>query len=187
VKARVNRADSGLSVLFAGAYFDSRRLIGELMVVLAVALAMLYFILAAQFESMLQPLIIISEVAVDIAAVLIALWIAGESLNLMSMIGVVVMCGIIINDSILKIDTINRLRRGGMKTDAAIITAGHQRLKPIIMTSLTTILAVAPFLTRGDMGSDLQFPLSFTLIVGMTVGTLVSLFIIPLFYKLAYD
>lgn len=97
------------------------------------------------------------------------------------------MCGIIINDSILKIDTINRLRRGGMKTDAAIITAGHQRLKPIIMTSLTTILAVAPFLTRGDMGSDLQFPLSFTLIVGMTVGTLVSLFIIPLFYKLAYD
>lgn len=187
VKARVNRADSGLSVLFAGAYFDSRRLIGELMVVLAVALAMLYFILAAQFESMLQPLIILSEVAVDIAAVLIALWIAGESLNLMSMIGVVVMCGIIINDSILKIDTINRLRRGGMKTDAAIITAGHQRLKPIIMTSLTTILAVAPFLTRGDMGSDLQFPLSFTLIVGMTVGTLVSLFIIPLFYKLAYD
>ena len=123
---------------------------------------------------------------VDVAVVLLVLWLAGESLNIMSMIGLVVMSGIIINDSILKVDTINRLRRSGTPTLAAIVRAGHRRLRPIIMTSLTTILAILPLLSRADMGSALQYPLSLTLIVGMTVGTLVSLFFVPLVYKIIY-
>ena len=178
--------DSGVTASYAGEYYESRNLLSELFTILIVAVTLLYLILAAQFESLLQPLIILSEVLIDTACVFIALWIIGESLNLMSMTGIVVMCGIIINDSILKIDTINRLRRTGMDIDTAIFTAGHQRLKPIIMTSLTTILAIVPFLKRGDMGSDLQFPLSYTIIVGMTAGTLVSLFVIPLLYKMCY-
>ncbi len=186
VNGLVNQPGSGLSASFAGEYFESRALIGELSMVLTVALALLYFILAAQFESLIQPLIILSEVLIDAAFVFIAMWIIDESINLMSMTGIVVMCGIVINDSILKIDTINRLRRCGMAVEKAIHTAGMQRLCPIVMTSLTTILAIAPFMRRGDMGSDLQFPLSYTLIVGMTVGTLVSLFIVPLLYKLTY-
>lgn len=186
VSEMVRQPGSGLSVSFAGEYYESRTLIGELAVVLAVAVALLYFILAAQFESLIQPLIILAEVVVDIAFVLIALWLIGESVNLMSMTGIVVMCGIVINDSILKIDTINRLRCSGMAIDASIHKAGLQRLRPIIMTSLTTILAILPFMRRGDMGSDLQFPLSYALIVGMTVGTLVSLFVIPLLYQFAY-
>ena len=107
-------------------------------------------------------------------------------LYLMSMIGLVVMSGIIINDSILKVDTINRYRQAGHSLLRATMQAGHNRLKPIIMTSLTTILAILPFLHRGDMGSDMQFPLSLTLIVGMVVGTLVSIFFIPLVYHLIY-
>ena len=123
---------------------------------------------------------------VDVAVVLVVLWLTGESLNIMSMIGLVVMSGIIINDSILKVDTINRLRRSGTPTLAAIVRAGHRRLRPIIMTSLTTILAILPLLSRADMGNALQYPLSLTLIVGMTVGTLVSLFFVPLVYKIIY-
>ncbi|MCM1109658.1 MAG: efflux RND transporter permease subunit [Clostridium sp.] len=184
IERMANRPGSGLSVSFAGEYYESRSLISELALVLAVALGLLYFILAAQFESLLQPLVILSEVAVDTAVVFIAMWLIDESVNLMSMTGIVVMSGIVINDSILKVDTINRLRRSGMGLDRAIRTAGRQRLRPIVMTSLTTILAIVPFLRRGDMGSDLQFPLSFTLIVGMTVGTLVSLLVLPLLYKL---
>lgn len=187
VKKLANGVGSGLSAYFAGEFYESRALIGELAMVLAVAMALLYFILAAQFESLLQPAIILSEVLIDTACVFIAMWMIGESVNLMSMTGIVVMCGIVINDSILKIDTINRLRRSGLSITAAIHKAGQQRLRPIVMTSLTTILAIAPFLHRGDMGSDLQFPLSFTLIAGMTVGTLVSLFIVPLLYKLCYQ
>lgn len=176
----------GVSVTFFGDYFSSRKLVQELFIVLTVALALLYFILAAQFESLVQPLIILSEMVVDVAVVLLVLWLAGESLNIMSMIGLVVMSGIIINDSILKVDTINRLRRSGTPTLTAIVRAGHRRLRPIIMTSLTTILAILPLLSRADMGSALQYPLSLTLIVGMTVGTLVSLFFVPLVYKIIY-
>ena len=162
-------------------------MIAELALVLSVALALLYFILAAQFESFIQPLIILLEMVIDVFFVVGVLWLLGESVNVMSMIGIVVMSGIIINDSILKIDTINRLRHGGMPLLRAIMTAGHQRLKPIVMTSLTTILAILPFLQRGDMGSALQYPLSLTLIIGMSIGTIVSLFMIPLFYYLIYN
>ena len=105
---------------------------------------------------------------------------------LMSMIGLIVVCGIVINDSILKIDTINTLRREGMGLKHAIMEAGRRRLKAIVMTSLTTILAVAPFLSHGDMGSDLQLPMSLTIISGMIVGTLVSVFFIPLAYYEIY-
>ena len=180
-----------LQASFVGSYFSSRTMIGELVMVLVVALLLLYFILAAQFESLIQPMIILVEVVVDVALVLFAVWLAGESLNIMSMIGMVVMCGIIINDSILKVDTINRLYRSVENPQKhtllkAIIVAGHRRLKPIVMTSLTTVLAIVPFLHRGDMGSALQFPLSFAIIVGMIVGTMVSLFFVPLVYYLLY-
>lgn len=180
-----------LQASFVGSYFSSRTMIGELVMVLVVALLLLYFILAAQFESLIQPMIILVEVVVDVALVLFAIWLAGESLNIMSMIGMVVMCGIIINDSILKVDTINRLYRSVENPRKhsllkAIIVAGHRRLKPIVMTSLTTVLAIVPFLHRGDMGSALQFPLSFAIIVGMIVGTMVSLFFVPLVYYLLY-
>ncbi len=187
VEKQTHKPGSKLSASYAGGYFSSRQMIGELALVLSVALALLYFILAAQFESFLQPLIILMEMVIDVFFVVGVLWLLGESVNVMSMIGIVVMSGIIINDSILKIDTINRYRRDGMSLVRAIMTAGHNRLKPIVMTSLTTILAILPFLSRGDMGSALQYPLSLTLIVGMTIGTLVSLFFIPLFYYLIYN
>lgn len=179
---------------FRGGYFSSRSMIGELAVVLAVAVLLLFFILAAQFESIVQPLVILAEIVIDVAVVMLALFVCGESLNTMSMTGIVVACGIIINDSILKVDTINRLYRrhgrGGRRGNApllrAVMTAGHRRLKPIVMTSLTTVLAIVPFLHRGDMGSALQYPLSFAIITGMTVGTVVSLFFVPLMYYLIY-
>lgn len=182
----VHQPQSNYSASFTGGYFSSRKLIGELSVVLAVALALLYFILAAQFESLIQPIIILLEMVVDVFFVIVGLWVLGESINLMSMTGLVVMSGIIINDSILKIDTINHsphlkagTRQGLIR---AIMEAGHRRLRPIVMTSLTTILALLPFLSHSSMGAAIQYPLSLTLIIGMTVGTAVSLFFIPLLY-----
>ena len=175
-----------LQASFTGDYFTSRQLSQELLIVLSVALALLYFIMAAQFESLVQPLIILSEIVLDVALVFLVLWAMDESLNIMSMIGLVVMAGIVINDSILKVDTINRLRRSGVPTLTAIVKAGHRRLRPIIMTSLTTILAILPLLSRADMGSALQYPLSLTLVVGMVVGTMVSLFFVPLVYYIIY-
>ena len=183
---KVVHQDDVFDVSFTGSYFTNREMIKELCMVLLVSILLLFFILAAQFESLVQPFIIMSELIIDIFAVLGILWLFGESLNLMSMIGMVVMCGIVINDSILKVDTINRLRDRGYGLKHAILEAGSRRLKAILMTSLTTILAIAPFLVRGDMGSDLQYPLSLALIAGMIAGTFVSVFFVPLAYYVIY-
>ena len=179
--------DGTWDVAFSGSYFSSRETIRELMMIAVVAILLLYLILAAQFESIIQPLIILSEIVVDIFGALLLLWICGGGINAMSMIGIVVMSGIVINDSILKVDTINRLRKeNGYGLLRAIMTGGSRRLNPILMTTLTTVLAMVPFLTRGDMGSDLQYPMSIVMIGGMIVGLIVSIFGIPLIYYRIY-
>lgn len=183
---RVVRTDDSFDVRYGGAWYESRVMIRELALVMVVSLLLLFFILAAQFESLVQPLVILAEVAVDLSGAMLALWLAGAGINLMSLIGIVVMAGIVINDSILKVDTINRLRRDGMPLLRAILTGGHRRLRSILMTSLTTIGAIAPLLVRGTMGADLQFPLCVALIGGLTVGTLVSLLFVPLIYYELY-
>ena len=118
---------------------------------------------------------------------LIMLYIFDSSINLISLIGLIVMCGIIINDSILKIDTVNQLRRNrGYNLMDAIHIGGKKRLKSIIMTAMTTVLSVIPFLFGNDVGSILQRPLSLALIGGMLIGTPVSLYFIPLTYWFYY-
>lgn len=179
--------DNGdFDVSFSGEWFESRDMIKELMVIFCISLLMLYFILASQFESFVQPFIILSEIVVDISGALLFLWICGESLNLMSMIGLIVMSGIVINDGILKVDTFNRLRKSGMSTLRAIISGGERRLKPIIMTSLTTVIAILPLLFMSGMGADLQRSLSITIMGGMIVGTIFSIYALPLMYYYIY-
>ncbi len=165
-----------------GSLLENVTLFKEMAVILLVSVLLLYFILAAQFESLLQPLIVLIEIPIDIAGALILLWLTGNSLNLMAFIGIIVMTGIIINDSILKIDTINQLMKTNLPVIEAIHLGGKRRLKPIIMTSVTTMLAMVPFLFGDDMGSRLQQPLAVVVIGGMFIGTLVSLYFIPLCY-----
>ena len=171
---------------FSGSFFSNRKMLDELVVILFISILLMYFILAAQFESFVQPLIVLLEIPIDVAFALVLLWICGHTLNLMSAIGLIVTCGIIINDSILKLDAINELRKTGMPLLEAIHEAGRRRLRPIIMTSLTTIFAMVPLLFSFDMGSELQKPLSIAMIGAMFIGTLVSLFIIPLIYWFIY-
>ena len=171
---------------FSGSFFSNKKMIGELTVILFVSILLMYFILCAQFESFVQPLIVLVEIPIDVAFALASLWIFGHTLNLMSAIGIIVTCGIVVNDSILKLDSINELRKTGTPLMEAIHTAGIRRLRPIIMTSLTTIMAMVPLLFSSDMGSELQKPLAIAMIGSMLLGTLVSLFIIPLIYWLIY-
>lgn len=171
---------------FSGSFFSNRQMLDELVVILFISILLMYFILAAQFESFVQPLIVLLEIPIDVAFALGLLWVCGHTLNLMSAIGLIVTCGIIINDSILKLDAINELRKEGIPLLEAIHEAGRRRLRPIIMTSLTTIFGMVPLLFSFDMGSELQKPLSIAMIGAMFVGTLVSLFIIPLIYWFIY-
>ena len=185
VKTAVHGTDAW-EVDFSGSFFSNEKMMGELAVILLISILFMYFILCAQFESFLQPLIVLVEIPIDIAFALITLWLFGHTLNLMSAIGIIVTCGIVVNDSILKIDSINELRKAGTPLFEAIHTAGRRRLRPIIMTSLTTIFAMVPLLFASDMGSELQKPLSIAMIGSMLLGTLVSLFIIPLIYWFIY-
>jgi multidrug efflux pump subunit AcrB len=171
---------------FSGSFFSNKKMLNELVVILLLSILLMYFILAAQFESFLQPFIVLLEIPIDVAAALLLLWLCGHSLNLMSAIGIVVTCSIIINDSILKLDAINVLRKEGRPLMEAIHEAGRRRLRPIVMTALTSILAMVPLLFSFDMGSELQKPLSIAMIAAMVVGTAVSLFIIPLVYWYIY-
>lgn len=179
-------ATGNMDVEFHGSYFSNERMLKELLIILGVSVLLIYFILCAQFESFMQPLIVLLEIPFDAAFAIIALWIAGDSLNVMSAIGIVVTSGIVVNDSILKLDAINELRKQGMPLMEAIHTAGHKRLRAIVMTSLTTVAAMVPVLFSSDIGSQLQRPLAIAVISSMVVGTIVSIFIIPLVYWLIY-
>ncbi|MGC9472390.1 MAG: efflux RND transporter permease subunit [Bacteroidales bacterium] len=176
----------GLRVEFTGGYFRARGLFSEMVWVLLVSLLLLYFILAAQFESLTQPLIVMLEIPLDLAGCFFMLWVFGGGINIMSMIGVVVMAGIIINDSILKVDTINHLRMEGLPLEEAIREGGLRRFKPILMTTLTTVLALLPLMFGHALGSELQRPLALTVIGGLILGTAVSLYFIPLAYAWLY-
>lgn len=180
------RSDHSWEAVFSGSFFSNKKMLGELVVILLVSVLLMYFILSSQFESFLQPLIVLAEIPIDIGFALVLLWLTGNTLNLMSAIGLIVTSGIIINDSILKLDMINELRKEGLPLMDAIHTAGVKRLRAIIMTSLTTILAMVPLLFSFDLGSELQKPLAIAMIGTMVIGVLVSLFMIPVVYWAIY-
>ncbi|GHE64117.1 efflux RND transporter permease subunit [Roseivirga thermotolerans] len=184
-------AESGLMLDFDGTYFEDLENLRQLVFVLLISVALLYFILAAQFESLVQPMIVIFTLPLGILGALLILQFSGGSLNVMSAIGIIVMLGIMVNDAILKIDTINRLVRQIDKTHRsaykeqlamAIAKTGEIRLKPILMTSITTILALLPVVFSSGIGADLQRPLVFAVIGGLTIGTFTALFFVPLAY-----
>lgn len=174
------------SVRFSGNYFELKTLSKEIALVIFVSLFLLYFIMAAQFESLWQPLVILLEIPINLGGALLLLWLFEGSIDLMSAIGFVVMSGIVINDSILKIHTINSFLKEGNTVEKSVKKAGKLRFKPILMTSLTTILALGPFLLISGLGSDLQKPLALTVIGGMILGTFVSLYFVPLIFQSLY-
>lgn len=183
---KIVKQDGRWEAQFSGAFFSNQKMLGELVVVLLVSILLMYFILSSQFENFIQPLIVLVEIPIDIAFALLLLWITGNTLNLMSAIGLIVSSGMIINDSILKLDMINELRKQGMPLMEAIHTAGVKRLRAIIMTTLTTVLAMVPLLFSFDLGSELQKPLAVGMIATMLVGVLVSLFVVPVVYWAIY-
>lgn len=170
-----------LLLSFTGQVFENEQRIKELSVILGIVLLLLYLILAAQFESLVLPFIVILTVPIGIGGALLLLLWTNQSINLIAIIGMIVMSGIVVNDAILKIDMMEKKRKTNA-LQAAIHIAGNRRLKPIIMTSLTTILALLPILFSFGLGAELQQPLAYAVIGGLTVGTIASLYFIPILY-----
>lgn len=173
--------NTNLSVSFVGSYFRNAVFIKELGIIILVAIALLYFILTAQFESLVQPLIVMLTITFGLTGAMILLFFAGSSINIMSAIGMIVLIGILDNDSILKIDSMNRAK-DSMSLIDTIKLSGKRRLKSQLMTFLTTILGLLPVLFSSGLGAELQKPLALSVIGGMCLGLFISLTFIPLIY-----
>ncbi len=148
------------------------------------ALLLVYMILAAQFESFVHPFTILLSVPLATVGASLALWISGSGLNTMSLIGLVILVGIVVNDAIVKVDFINQNRVKGSTVREAILEAGRVRLRPIIMTTVTTVLGLAPMALGLGRGSDLRAPLAIAVIGGLLSATLLTLFVVPVGYDL---
>lgn len=178
--------NANLSVSFTGGYFRNLDFVKELGIIILVSIALLYFILTAQFESLVQPLIVMLTIAFGLTGAMVLLFFAGNSINIMSAIGMIVLIGILDNDSILKIDTMNRSKETMSLIDS-IKLSGKRRLKSQLMTFLTTILGLFPILFSSGLGAELQKPLALSVIGGMCLGLFISLSFIPLIYWFMYS
>lgn len=153
---------------------------------LILSVALLYLVLVAQFRSFLDPVIILLAVPPGLSGVLFTLYGAGTTLNVMSLMGVVMMVGIVVSNSILLVDFAHKLRGDGYETPDAIATAAKTRLRPILMTSLATIIGLAPMAAKLGSGTESYAPLAQAIIGGLIVSLVVTLFLVPAAYLLAY-
>lgn len=151
---------------------------------LALSLLLVYLILAAQFENLIQPLIILVAVPLAAAGVSFVLAVTGQTINLMSLMGCVVLVGIVVNDAIIKTDFINQRRAAGMPTREAILAAGRDRVRPILMTTITTVLGLMPLALGFGQGAELRTPLAIAIVGGLTSATVLTLFIVPVLYAI---
>jgi len=151
------------------------------------AVVLVYMVMAAQFESLKQPFVIMFTVPLALIGVVWALILTGTTLNLVSIIGVVMLAGIVVNNAIVLIDFINQLREKGVPRDEAVIKAGPLRLRPILMTTLTTVLALIPMAIGTGEGGELRAPMAITVVGGLTVATLLTLVVIPVVYTAFED
>jgi HAE1 family hydrophobic/amphiphilic exporter-1 len=144
-------------------------------------------ILAAEFESFVHPFTIMLSVPLSLIGATIGLWLHGAGLNTVSLIGIVILVGIVDNDAVVKIDFINQMRREGLNTRDAIRAAGHARLRPIVMTSVTTMLGVLPMMLGFGTGGGLQAPLAIAVFWGLLASTALTLIVIPVVYEILDD
>ena len=178
--------DPSIRVVESGDRLEMRRSFHDLGMAMILAALLVYMILAAQFESFLDPLLIAVVIPIGLAGSIVAISVTGGTLNVLSMIGILALLGIAVNDAIIKVDTIRRLREQGMPGDQAILEASRLRLRPILMTSATTVLAMIPMAIGLGSGEQLQRPLAITIIGGLSLTTILTLFYTPLLYQVAH-
>ena len=181
----------GYEMGVAGSLEEQRKAFRELLVSIVLALVLVYMVLASQYESLRDPVVVMLTVPVAAVGVLWTLYLTGTTLNLQSYIGCIMLGGIVVNNAILLVDLAGQLRRGeggeeALGTDAAVIEAGRRRLRPILMTTLTTVLGLFPLALGVGEGADAQAPLARAVLGGLTASTLITLVLVPAVYSLVH-
>ncbi len=174
----------GYALEMAGEDETINEAMGEVVKMLALAVAFMYLIMVAQFQSLLSPFIIMFTIPLAFTGGFFGLYLTDSPVSVIAMIGFVMLSGIIVNNGIVLVDYINQLRREGMDKKQAIIESGRTRLRPIIMTALTTILGLMPMAVGMGMGADMIQPMAIVTVGGLVYGTLLTLFVVPCIYDL---
>ncbi|WP_348673766.1 efflux RND transporter permease subunit [uncultured Abyssibacter sp.] len=174
----------GISTRIGGQSEEMEVSFRSLQLALGLAIFLVYLVMASQFESLIHPFVILFSVPLAAIGAFTALFITGTEINVVALIGLIVLAGIVVNNAIVLIDLINRLRADGQSVLDAIREAGQARLRPILMTTLTTALGLLPLALGGDDGAEVRAPLAITVIGGLMVSTLLTLVVIPVVYSL---
>jgi HAE1 family hydrophobic/amphiphilic exporter-1 len=176
----------GYELVVGGNFEEQRKAFDELLVSLLLSLVLVYMVLAAQYESLTDPLVVMLSVPVAAVGVLVTLVGTHTTFNVQSFIGCIMLGGIVVNNAILLVDQARRLRGEGRSTFAAMAEAGRRRLRPILMTTLTTILGLLPLALGIGEGADAQAPLARVVLGGLAASTIVTLLLIPAVYSLVH-
>jgi HAE1 family hydrophobic/amphiphilic exporter-1 len=175
-------APAGLVVELGGQNAEMKTRFDSLRFAMALAVFLVYLVMAATFESFLHPFLVLFTIPLALVGVVAALLMTGTTVTVIVLIGTVMLVGIVVNNAIVLIDTVNRLRRRGVAKREALIRAGHLRLRPILMTTLTTILGLTPMALAWGEGAELRSPLAITVAGGLLLSTLLTLVVIPAAY-----
>ena len=183
-QAEIDKMDlpSGISITLAGSYEDQQESFADLMLLGLLIIILVYIVMAAQFESLTYPGIIMTSLLFAFSGVFLILWMTGHTLNIMSMIGGIMLIGIVVKNGIVLIDYIILNRERGMSIRRSVIDAGKSRLRPVVMTTLTTILGMVPMAIGDGQGAEMWRPMGTAVIGGLTVSTILTLLFVPVLY-----
>ncbi len=176
----------GVSVAIGGQVDDQSESFQSLYLIFFLGIALVYMVMAAQFESFKDPFIILFAIPFTLVGVILAFWITGLTLSVTTFIGLIMLVGIVVNNGIILVDYTNMLRHRGYNLRDAVMEAGRSRLRPVLMTSLTTILGMLPMALSGGMGKEMYSPLGITIIGGLLISTIVTLILVPTMYTALY-
>lgn len=174
----------GVGATIVGQSEEMERSFNSLIMALLLAVFLVYLVMASQFENLLQPLLILFTVPLAGAGAVLGLWLTGTRVSVIVFIGLIMLAGIVVNNAIVLIDRINQLRAEGMAVSDAIVEAGATRLRPVLMTTLTTVLGLLPMILGSSDGAEIRAPMAITVIWGLSLSTLLTLVFIPVLYRL---
>ena len=176
----------GCTAEIAGETTQVTEMIQQMVKMIALALLFVYFVMVAQFQSLLSPFIVLFTVPLAFTGGLLGLLITGQQLTMISLMGFIVLMGTVVNNGIVFVDYANQLRIGGMERRAALVATGKTRMRPILMTTLTTVLAMLQLVFSGDMASQLMSGMAIVIICGLSYATLMTLYIVPVLYDILF-
>lgn len=173
---------SGISTVLSGDFEDQQKMFKDLILLMALIVILVYMVMASQFESFMSPFVIMFSVPFAFVGVLLGNWATGTALGVMGMIGIIILLGIVVKNGIVLLDYTILMRERGMNSVDAMVTAARSRLRPILMTTLTTVLGMLPMALGNGEGAEMWKPLGVTVCWGLTVSTLITLILIPSVY-----